>query len=435
MYAVIEGGHPPRGTVEVSGAKNSATRLLAASLLADGPVELERFPVNLVDVGHKVAFAEQLGATVRRESASEHLIVDASGMSQGLSGQLDFTLPIRTTYLLAAAQLVRGQSAMVPYPGGCSIGGGPRGGRGYDLHVMVWERLGCFVKEEAQFLRVEAPEGLRGGEIDFPISTVGGTENAILCASVARGKTEVRNAYITPEVTDLIDLLRLMGAHIEVYGTSRLVIEGVEGTLGTARKTVMSDRIEALTWIVYALIARGSVSVHNVPFEAMDIPLSHLRHAGIDLLTNDTSVHVTPESLLAGSVQPFEVACGTYPGVISDMQPFFVLLGLAADGTSRIYDYRYPERIAFVQELQKLVHPGAVRAEHGSITTYGPAAFTAGRARSTDLRGSMAAVIAALCAPGTSRIDSVEMALRGYNSLELKLRALGISLSLSDDSD
>lgn len=435
MYAVVDGAVPPMGRVRVSGAKNSATRLLAAGLLTDDQVELANFPTQLVDVGHKIAFCRDIGAEIEIDHDSETLAIDSSKLESRLLSRSQFDIPIRTTYLLAAGQLVRSGVARVPYPGGCPIGPGAGGGRGYDLHIMVWEKLGCTVSEKDDHLEINCPKGLQGGEIDFPISTVGGTENALLCGSVAKGRTEIANAYITPEVGDLIALLERMGADITVSGTSHIVINGKPDGLAGARMPVMSDRIEALTWIVYAILSGGELTIEGVPFDALEVPLIHIDKAGIDLFRNGTSVHVTPHCLTSGRVQPFELACGTHPGVISDMQAFFVLLALAGDGTSRIFDYRYPERIAFVAELAKLVQGDHLQARSGAITVVGPSTFTPGVANSTDLRGSMAVVIAALCAKGRSVIQDVQMALRGYNNLERKLQQLGSRIAVFDDQD
>lgn len=430
MYAVIDGGVAPKGRVRVSGAKNSATRLLSAALLSDSDTELTNFPSRLVDVGHKVRFCEKLGAKIEVDHVLERVIVNGGQLSARLLERADYDVPIRTTYLLAAAQVIRSGSARVPYPGGCPIGGGSAGSRGYDQHILVWRSLGCEVHEEEDHILISAPDGFVGASINFTISTVGGTENALLCASVAHGTTQIFNAYITPEIEDLIALLRRMGASISVYGSSHIVVEGASGPLNGAHMEVMPDRIEALTWLVYAILAKGEITVDGVPFDSMQVPLLHVAHAGIDLLRNSRSFHVTPECLPSGSVQPFELACGAHPGVISDMQSFFVLLALGAAGTSRIFDYRYPDRIAFVAELAKLVNGNHLDAERGKITVRGPAEFRPGVANSTDLRGSMAAVIAALCAEGQSTILNVQMALRGYNNLQEKLGSLGARITI-----
>ncbi|MFL1597293.1 UDP-N-acetylglucosamine 1-carboxyvinyltransferase [Gordonia amicalis] len=432
MYALINGGLKPSGSVRVSGAKNSATRLLAAALLSDEEVTLSNFPTRLVDVVHKVRFCESMGAAIEVDSERETVRVDASGLSVKNLADADFDVPIRTTYLLAAAQILRSGEAKVPYPGGCPIGPGDAGSRGYDLHVMVWEAMGCEVIENPDHLFIRATNGLSGSLIDFPITTVGGTENSLICASVAQGQSIINNAYVTPEVEDLIDLLRGMGAVISVTG-SNIVVDGTGGLLSGVHKQVMSDRIEALTWIVYAAMSGGDLLVQDVPFESMEVPLIHIQQAGIDLFRNSNSVYITNDCLRTGSIQPFELACGSHPGVISDMQPFFVMLGLFAAGTSRIFDYRYPERIGFVRELARLVEPGSVDAVRGQVTTVGPAGLRPGVANSTDLRGSMAVVLAGLCADGVTRINNVQMALRGYNGLDIKLKSLGAEVSFHHD--
>lgn len=433
MYAIIDGGIVPRGHVRVSGAKNSATRLLSAALLSDEPVTLRNFPTELVDVGHKMNFCRKLGAEITLDRETEQASIGAQALKSRLLTRNDYDVPIRTTYLLSAAQVLRSGIARIPYPGGCPIGGGSAGGRGYDQHIMVWKALGAEVTEKDDHIEIAAPEGFQGGTIRFTISTVGGTETALLCTAIARGRSEIYNAYITPEVEDLIAFLRRMGAEIDVFGSSHIVVEGRGQPLGGTHMSVMSDRIEALTWIVYAILSGGELTVHNVPFESMEVPLLHLQQAGIDFFRNSRSVHVTPGCLTSGSVQPFELACGAHPGVISDMQSFYVILALAAAGTSRVYDYRYPERIAFVGELAKLVQGNHLTAERGKITINGPARFKPGVADSTDLRGSMAVVMAALCADGRSIINNVHMALRGYNDLEGKLRTIGGRIEVRED--
>ena len=403
------------GEVTVSGAKNSATRVLAASLLSDCRVTLRNFPLDLEDVKAKIAFIRSMGAELMPFPEAEELHVHGRNLS--FETVSDFNLPIRTTYLLAGGALARHGYAKVPYPSGCKIGS-----RGYDLHIMVWKALGCEVEELPEYISVTGR--LTGGEIDFPISTVGGTENALICAAVAYGDTQIRNAYVTPEVHDLIAFLREMGARIELEGSSLINVRGRGGLLGSATFSILPDRIEALTWIVLGAVNGGRLMIRNVPFDTMQVPLIHLRDAGLDFLSNQNAVQVGPECIGPHGLQPFELATGTHPGVISDMQSFFVFLALFANGRSIVYDYRYPERIAYVDELAKFA-PGSLVAEHGKITIRGPIGLSGAHAKSTDLRGSMAQIMAAFCANGSSQVEGVEMALRGYNRLPAKLAALG----------
>ena len=423
IKAKIKGGQKPAGTVRVSGAKNAATRLLAAALISDEKVRLENFPTELVDAKYKVKFINKSGGQVIVNNEEEYIIVDSAKFKDVELDDYDY--PIRTTYLLVPGLIKRSGIARIPYPGGCKIGA-----RGYDLHIMVWKALGASVEEKDDYIEVNAKNGFESGQIDFPISTIGGTENALICASTINGVTTIKNAYISPEVESLIEFLRTMGVKIRVVGNSFIEITGKSYLQGSIFP-IIPDRIEALTWIVYGVLSGGNITIENVPFESMEVPLLHLREAGIDFYSNSKNIHISPECLTNGIIQPFELATGTHPGIISDMQPFYVLLGLHADGISRVYDYRYPERIKYCEELNKFYN-GMLEWEKGKITTHGDIKHIphSAAALSTDLRGSMALVIAALISKGESYIDNVEMALRGYNKLEEKLRKLGVSIEI-----
>lgn len=416
MELRITGPQTLNGEITVSGAKNSATRVLAAAMLSDGNVTLRQFPLTLVDVRAKMKFLTRLGARFAEDADRSTLNLSVPDLS--VAGIEDFNVPVRTTYLLAGGLLARGDLARVPYPGGCKIGS-----RGYDLHVMVWEKLGCEVEEKPDYIEIRGQ--LRGGMIDFPISTVGGTENALICGAIASGETLVRNAYVTPEVGDLIRFLREMGAQIQQEGQSLLRIQGAGGLLKGASFSVMPDRIEALTWMVLGAVTGGTVLIRNVPIKSLEVPLIHLRDAGLDLFRNTSGVFVSPACVGPHGLQPFELATGTYPGVISDMQSFFAFLGLFSNGRSVVFDYRYPERIAYARELEKFA-PGAISASPGQIKVFGPAKLSAAEVTSTDLRGSMALIMAAICAEGESTVHGVEMAMRGYDNLPAKLAALGV---------
>lgn len=416
MKAILNGRQIPHGDVAVSGAKNSATRILAAALLGSGEVRLRNFPTELEDVKAKTAFIRQLGVDVELDDAADTAYVNSGTVN--FNAVRDFNLPIRTTYLLAAAGLLHNGYAYVPYPGGCKIGA-----RGYNLHVMVWEKLGCVVVEQSEYIEVRGK--LRGGEIDFPLSTVGGTENALICGVIADGQTIVRNAYVTPEVMDLIRFLREMGAMIELEGISTIRIQGLNDALGSTTFAVMPDRIEALTWMILAAASGGTVNVLNVPFSSLEVPLIHLREAGVNVFRSHDVAIVGSHSIGHDGIQPFELACGTHPGVHTDMQSFFVFLALFARGRSSIFDYRYPERIGYARTLEQMV-PGRVNAQIGkiSISTGNPPIGAA--VMSSDLRGSMALLMTAICADGRSEVGAIELALRGYNKLPEKLVGLGI---------
>jgi UDP-N-acetylglucosamine 1-carboxyvinyltransferase len=246
---------------------------------------------------------------------------------------------------------------------------------------------------------------------------------------VAEGVTEIRNAYITPEIEDLIIFLQRMGANIRSFGNSLIRIEGNSGLLRGVSYSVMLDRIEALTWIVFTAITKGNVIIEGIPFQEMEVPLLHLKNAGIEYFQNRNSIYIVPDCFPPQGIQPFEIACGTYPGVVSDMQPFFVLLGIKANGLSRVFDYRYPERMAYAKELDTF-NPGSILAEPGKITIKGSDKLYGATVQSTDLRGSMTMVMAAFNAKGCSVVKNVQMAMRGYNNLTSKLRNLGLTFEV-----
>ena len=419
---IVQGKQIPKGIVNVSGAKNAATRLQAASLLSDEKVTLKNFPTELVDANYKLDFILKVGGDSIFDNQNELCITEPGELSDEILA--DYNYPIRTTYLLVPGLLKRAGIARIPYPGGCNIGK-----RKYDLHLMVWERMGAEVEEKSNYIEVRANK-LKGAEINFPISTIGGTESALLCGSIADGKTIIRNAYISPEIDNLINFLDNVGINIKVIGNSYIEVQGSNYIRGTSHE-VIPDRIEALTWIIYGVLSGGDIFINNVPFEYMKVPLIHLRDAGVDFYKNSDSIYITSSCTPYG-IQPFEIATGTYPGIISDMQPFFTLLGLKAQGISRIYDYRYPERTKYLEELSNFC-PGSIDWANGKIKINGPVIFQAAKACSTDLRGGMALVLASMLSEnGESTVNKVEMALRGYNRLEEKLKNLGVKITITE---
>jgi UDP-N-acetylglucosamine 1-carboxyvinyltransferase len=405
------------GTVAVSGAKNAALKQLAAALLTEDMVELRRFPTELVDAREQARFMRECGVELALDSARDCAAIHARQYDAGSVARFDHAF--RITYLMVAGQILRHGRARIPYPGGCKLGD-----RKHDLHLQVWERLGATVTEHEEYIEVVCPR-FTGAEIDFPITTVGGTENALLCGAIARGETLVHNAYITPEVRDLIGFLRAMGADIEVHGRSSLHIRGRD-RLGGVGYDIMPDRIEALTWIIAAAVTGGRMTIEPVPFDDLEIPLIHLREAGVGVERQGDRAVVTPEGMDREGIQPFDLACGAHPGIHSDMQPFFVLLALCAQGNSLIVDYRYPDRIAFMPELARMaVEPDRLQWERGRIRVRGPVALHGAEVTCPELRGGMALMLAACRAQGVSHLNGIGQPLRGYDRLFNKLERLG----------
>lgn len=410
---IIEGPQKISGTVRISGAKNSATRLIAAAALTEEKVVIRNFPSTLRDVSNKLDILERLGVSVDLREAE--IAIEARSVGSELD---DYSTTIRTTYLLAAGQLLHNGLARIPYPSGCAIGE-----RKYDLHVMVWEKMGCRVEEKEQYIQISS-QGLKGADIPFPFPTIGGTENAILCGVLAEGRTRIFNAYISPEVFDLIDMLGSMGADIRVTGNTYIEIEGVNSLRGTTH-SVIPDRIEAVSWIVAAAVTRGELIIHDVPFSYMEVPMIHFRDIGINSYKGDDALSINHHDRNEHYINPFEIACGVYPGVISDMQPFFTVLATQAQGNSRVIDYRYPDRFVYIRELNKL--GGSFEVSSGEVRIRGPIGFTGAPVEAPDLRGGAALMIAALTAEGTTTIDNYGMIRRGYDRLPEKFDSMNIS--------
>lgn len=404
------------GKVKVSGAKNSALRLLAASILTDEPVELEGFPNGLLDVKVHLGMLEKLGKQV--EQFPEGVKITEAGKL--LETDLHWEgRSIRNTLLILGALVARFGEGRVPLPGGCKLGD-----RKYDLHVMLLENLGAEVWEENDFLCAKVKsDRLNGTDIRLPLRSTGATENSIICGSLASGTTTVWNPHIRPEIIDLITLINKMGGKIKVYGQKCIVIEGV-GHLRAVKHTVVPDNMEALTWAIGAVITNGDVEIENFPFEHLEVPMVFLRESGMKFFRGTNSLIIR-----GGQPFPIEISTGPYPGINSDMQPLFAVFGALSKGTSKIIDLRFPGRFAYAQELAKMGLKYEIKDSfliieggnplHGSTVT------------ALDLRAGMAQVLAALTAEGETTITNSWQIHRGYENLEAKLSMLGVDIVLN----
>lgn len=403
------------GEIQISGAKNSALRLLAASILSNEEVVLENYPTTLLDAQVHVEMLQCLG---------KQCVVDGECIRISESDSLMDTLnyegrSIRNTLLVLGALTTRLGRGSVPLPGGCKLGE-----RKYNIHVMLLERLGARVWEEGEMLLAEAPEGgLVGADIHLPIRSTGATENAILCGTLAKGTTRVWNPHIRPEILDLIGLLGKMGAKIEVRGQESIIIEGV-GSLSSASHGVMPDNIEALTWLVGAVITGGDVVLRDFPFEHLEVPLVHLRESGVVLYRHENSAIVR-----GGNTYPIEISTGPYPGINSDMQPLFAVLASVAQGKSHIIDLRFPGRYGYMNELAKM---GVTSEVEGNLLRVdGGAPLRGAEVSALDLRAGAALMLAGMIADGETVISDAWQIGRGYNELVSKLSILGVSSVVS----
>jgi len=397
------------GEVTLSGAKNSSLKLLAASILTSESIELRNYPSGLADVEIHAGMLNVLGKSTETVGDTIKISEDAAGLRDTLEWP---GRSIRNTLLILGALTARLGRARVPLPGGCKLGE-----RKYDLHVDLLEKMGARIWEEGDDLCAESNGRLRGTEIILPLRSTGATENAILCASLAEGSTTVWNPHIRPEVMDLIDLLRKMGAKIWVHGQKCIQIEGVE-SLGGTTHMVIPDNMEALTWAIGSVITGGEVEIHNFPRAHLEIPLVYLRESGMRSYVGENSLIVR-----GGEPYPIEISTGPYPGINSDMQPLFAVYGAMSRGESKIIDLRFPGRYAYAAELAKMGMNYSVEGD--LLAIHGGTPLKGAVVRAIDLRAGIALLLAGLTAEDETHIEDAWQITRGYEHIIEKLKGLG----------
>ena len=400
------------GKVVLSGAKNSALRLLAASLLTSEAVTLTNYPAGLLDARIHIDMLAALGksSTLLGDASiriSEAAFPESRLVWEGRS--------IRNTLLILGALTGRTGMGRVPLPGGCKLGE-----RKYDLHVMLLEALGARVWEEGECLCAEAPSGgLVGAEIHLPMRSTGATENAIISACLARGVTRVWNPHIRPEILDLIAMLRGMGARIRVFGQEHIEITGSPEGLGGVTHSVIADNMEAITWLAAAVITGGDIEIEAFPYADLEVVLAHLRAAGARLYQGENSLIVR-----GGACYPLEISTGPHPGINSDVQPILAAWGARARGESRIVDLRFPGRYGYAEEMARM----GVRYEIAGdmLRIHGAdGALRGATVRALDLRAGAALTLCGLIAEGETTITDAWQISRGYVDFARKLRDLG----------
>lgn len=402
-----------RGEVKVSGAKNSSLRLLAASLLTEDLITLHNFPNGLLDVQVHLDMLKVLGKTI--EVNKDIVSIQGGNITSTLAWE---ERSIRNTLLILGALTSMYGEGKVPLPGGCKLGE-----RKYDLHVMLLENLGAEVWEEGNYLCAKAKKGkLYGSEIHLPIRSTGATENSIIAASLAIGKTTVFNPHIRPEIMDLIAMLNKMGAKIKVFGQKAIEIEGVESLKGVTH-TVIPDNMEALTWAIGSVITNGEVEIQNFPFKHLEVPLIYLRESGMKFYRGDDSLIVK-----GGTPYPIEISTGPYPGINSDMQPLFAVYGAMSRGESKIIDLRFPGRYGYAEELARMGMEFKVKGD--MLVIDGGIPLKGVTVNALDLRAGIALLLAGLTAEGETIIENDWQIQRGYENLDGKLKNLGVNIIL-----
>lgn len=411
---VIRGQVPLSGEIAVSGAKNSALKLMAASLLTEGELVLENMP-RLADTRFMAHLLAHLGVEAE-EQPHARLRLKAANLT-GTTAPYDLVRKMRATFNVLGPLVAREGKAKVSLPGGCAIGARP-----VDLHLKALEALGAKITLEEGYVLAEAPAGgLKGGHVTFPFVSVGATEHAMLAAVLARGTTKLENCAREPEIEDLANCLNAMGAKVSGAGTSTITIEGVT-SLNGAVWPVVPDRIETGTYAMAAAAAGGDVTLtHMIPDHNRAL-WADLTEAGIELEEGERSMRIRRK----GAIKAVDMQTAPYPGFPTDLQAQFMALMCLADGASVIRETIFENRFMHAPELTRLGARIDVRGNEAVVR--GPAKLKGAPVMATDLRASVSLVIAGLAAEGETIVSRVYHLDRGFERLEEKLSACGADI-------
>ena len=415
----ITGGTVLAGEIRASGAKNAALPILAATLLADGPVTLGNVP-HLQDVTTTLELLGRMGVQLVVDERM-NIEVDARTIKE-FSAPYELVKTMRASILVLGPLLARHGRADVSLPGGCAIGSRP-----VDLHLQGLRAMGADIAVEGGYIRARAAR-LTGARLVLDQVTVTGTENILMAATLASGTSVIENAAREPEVVDLANCLISMGARIEGAGTDTITVEGVESLGGTQYK-VLPDRIETGTYLVAAAITRGHIKIKDTDPSLLDAVLMKLRDAG-------AAIEVGPDwielDMRGRRLRAVDIRTAPYPAFPTDMQAQFVALNTVAEGSGAITETIFENRFMHVQELQRM---GAnLRVEGNTVTSTGVDSLAAAPVMATDLRASASLVIAGLVADGVTVVDRIYHVDRGYERIEEKLTQLGANIRRVPDS-
>ncbi|WP_299033632.1 UDP-N-acetylglucosamine 1-carboxyvinyltransferase [uncultured Pseudokineococcus sp.] len=409
---MVTGGAVLDGEVHVPGAKNSVLKLMAASLLAQGRTVLEDVP-GIVDVRIMAELLRRLGCDVEHDAQARTCSIDVPA-EVGHRADYELVRAMRASISVLGPLTARMGRADVAVPGGDAIGS-----RGLDLHVEGLRAMGAQVHVDHGYLVTEAPAGgLRAADVTLAFPSVGATENLLMAAVLARGRSVLTGVAREPEIDDLVDLLVAMGARVQGRGSSRLVVEGVR-ELGPVRHAVVPDRVVAGTWAYAAALTGGSVHVRGARPEHLGMVVAKLVEAGAE-------VEPTGEGLVVrgpARPRPVDVATLPYPGFPTDLQPFALALAAVADGSCVVTENLFEARFRFAHELERLGADLVVDGHH--VLVRGRSRLSAAPVEASDIRAGAALVVAALRAEGTTAVHGVGHVDRGYEDVVASLRGLG----------
>ncbi len=417
---IIEGGRQLHGEVTVSGAKNAALPILCASLLAETPLHLTAVAA-LKDIATTIKLLDTMGVKVNREA--DKVTLDASDV-QSFEATYEMVKTMRASILVLGPLLARFGTARVSLPGGCAIGSRP-----VDLHIKGLQAMGAAIHITHGYIQASTlhlpNRRLQGARYYMDVVTVTGTENLMMAASLATGKTVLENAAKEPEVVDLAECLIKMGANITGAGTDVITIIGVEKLHG-AEHNIVCDRIEAGTYMVAAAMTGGDVMLHNARPDLLDAVIEKLREAGAEVTCTKNTIHVKSD----GKLKAVNIRTAPHPAFPTDMQAQFMALNSVAGGVAKVTETIFENRFMHVQELQRL---GAdISIDGNTALVKGVAQLDGAIVMATDLRASASLVLAGLVARGETVIERIYHLDRGYEYLEEKFTKLGAKVRRSN---
>ncbi len=408
---VIEGGVRLEGTLPVSGAKNAALPIMTAALLADGVCVFRNVP-DLNDIATLGKLLTHLGCSVERDGAAHRVRVDTSGLGD-VEAPYDHVKRMRASVLVLGPMLARFGRARVSLPGGCAIGARP-----VDQHLKGLAKLGAEIELAEGYIEARAPGGLWGAEVHFDLPTVGGTENLMMAAVLASGRTLLVGAAREPEVEELANVLNKMGANVSGAGTDVVTIEGVK-ELHPPDHAIIPDRIEAGTYMAAVALTGGDVLLKGARMDHMGALVERLMEAGVTIDATAEGIRVKRE----GDILPVDIRTAPYPGFPTDMQAQMMTLLCLARGRSVIEERVFENRFMHVAELQRM---GARIAVRGSLATVtGVDGLSGAKVMATDLRASASLVLAGLAAAGSTEVLRIYHIDRGYEDIVTKLSSVG----------
>ena len=408
---IVEGGKKLEGSVKISGSKNAALPIIAATILNAGTTKLYNIP-NIHDTQVTLKILKYLGCMVNK--SNDKIEINAKKISKKEIPE-NLMREMRSTVIIAGAILGRYKEVTFSYPGGCDIGARP-----IDLHLKAFKKLGINIVEEYGFIRCKCDK-IIGTNIDLDFPSVGATENIILATVLAEGKTVITNAAKEPEIIDLANMLNKMGAKICGAGTNNIEIMGVN-KLKDISYRIIADRIEAGTMLCAGAVTGGNIKITDVNPEHITAILSKLEEVGCKLDIGKNFVQLMAPKKLRST----EIKTMPYPGFPTDMQSIFGSMLTYAKGTSVITENIFENRFKYLQELQRM---GAKNKQEGNVAIItGVKKLTGAKVKSTDLRGGAALIIASLVAKGKTEITNIEYILRGYENIEKKLKKLGAKI-------